>query len=681
MRFQSWFANRSIQAKLSIINSLVILAALLPIVGITLGYEYYAVRQAMLQEIQVQANIVRDASAAAMAFHDHQAASEVLETLKFSPGVVQAALVSPDGGIYASYVKDGAATTLVANAGEIDGVATSARFVRTYRAIHLKNAFVGGLIVESSLNEFYARMGFYFLVIVLTTLAGLVLANRLSRQLKTAITGPLSKLVALTHHVSVNQDYTQQPLIETQDEIGGLSRAFNEMLSHIQERDSRLNRLAYFDHVTGLSNRHYFKERAEQAVENSLRYGFRCCLMFIDLDDFKIVNDTLGHHVGDELLREVAVRLGTAVRGNDVVCRIGGDEFAVILENVKDISGVEILAQKLITSLMQPMGLHGSEVFAGASIGIGICPDNASTTADLLRVADAAMYEAKAKGKNQYQLYTADLEQRKYRQSHLEQQLRHALELGQLEVLYQPQVTLANQRTISTEALLRWKVDGKPVASPDEFIPIAENNGLIVAIGEWVLGQACRQAQQWQSLQPGMKVSVNLSGRQLLEANVVERVLRVVSESGLAPSLLELELTESFPVDYNADIFEKLERLRAAGISIAIDDFGVGYSSMDCLHRCVADTIKIDRSFIRDIPEDGQSKTFVHSIVTMSRSLGVKHVIAEGVETPEQRNFLLSVGCLLGQGYLVSPPVPASEIVKILVAQVPGHFPAASVAS
>lgn len=671
MRVAKWFANRSIQAKLGIINSLGILAALLPIVGITLGYEYYAVRQAMLQEIQVQANIVRDASAAAMAFRDHQAATEVLETLRFSPGVVQAALVLPEGVVYVTYGKNGAPVTIVPTVGEADSQAVSTHIVRIYRNVYLKNAFVGSLIVESSLDEFYSRMGFYFLVIFLTTLGGLALANRLSQYLKTTITGPLSRLVALTHHVSVNQDYTQQPVIETQDEIGGLSRAFNEMLSHIQERDNRLNKLAYFDNVTGLSNRHYFKERAEQAVENALRYGFSCCLMFIDLDDFKIVNDTLGHHVGDELLREVATRLNGSVRGNDIVCRIGGDEFAVILENIKDVSGVEILAQKLITSLMQPMHLHGSDVLVGASIGIGVCPDNAVTMSDLLRIADTAMYEAKARGKNQYQLYTAGLEHKQYRKTHLEHHLRHALERNELEVFYQPQVTLNDRRIFSLEALLRWKLDGDQIISPDEFIPLAESKGYIIEIGEWVLRQACRQTQQWQGLQPGLKVSVNLSGRQLEEPDIADRILRIVSESGLSPSLLEIELTESYPVIYDEAVFRKLERLRAAGISIAVDDFGVGYSSMDCLHRCVADTIKIDRSFIRDIPDDGKSKTFVHSIVTMSRSLGVRHVIAEGVETSEQQSFLLSVGCQLGQGYLISPPVSAPDIVKLLVAQEP----------
>jgi diguanylate cyclase (GGDEF)-like protein len=393
--------------------------------------------------------------------------------------------------------------------------------------------------------------------------------------------------------------------------------------------------------------------------------------MFIDLDDFKIVNDTMGHEVGDHLLREVGVRLSGSFRGNDVVCRIGGDEFAVILENVKDIEVAETLAQKLIGTLVQPLHLRGKEVVVGASIGIGACPDNATTTPDLLRIADAAMYQAKAAGKNQYQRYTEAMEQKVYRQTHLEHHLRHALELGEFEVFYQPQVTLSDRRIYSLEALLRWRLGGKQFVSPDEFIPVAESKGFIIPIGEWVLSQACRQAQQWQSLSPGLKVAVNLSGRQLMEPDIVGRILRIVGDSGLSPSLLEIELTESYPVVYDESVIEKLELLRSAGISIAVDDFGVGYSSMDCLHRCVTDTIKIDRSFIRDIPEDGKSKTFVHSIVTMSRSLGVKHVIAEGVETPEQQSFLLSVGCQFGQGYLISPAAPAAEIVKLLVAQEP----------
>lgn len=669
MKLKEWFSNRSIQAKLGIINSLVILAALFPIVGITLGYEYFAVRHATLQEMEVQANILRDASAAPMAFRDQVVAAEVLETLRFSPSVHQAVLLGPDGTIYASYARENRQVSIVAAIGETDSQSISKNTVRTYRNIYLKNAFVGTLVVESSLSELYSRIGFYFLVICLTTLGGLALSNQLSRYLKTTITGPLSRLVALTHRVSISQDYTQQSIIDTQDEIGGLSRAFNEMLSHIQERDTRLNKLAYYDGVTGLANRHYFKERAEQAVSNAQRYGTSCCLMFIDLDDFKIVNDTMGHHVGDDLLQEVAKRLSNTVRGSDVVCRIGGDEFAVILENVKEVGGVETLAEKLIASLMQPMFLHGREALIGASVGIAMCPNDADNTADLFRVADAAMYEAKARGKNQYQFYSEALDQRKYRQIHLEHQLRHAVDQGELEVFFQPQVTLSDCRIYSMEALLRWKMDGKTCISPDEFIPIAESKGMIVSIGDWVLKHACCQANYWQSLVPGLRVSVNLSGRQLLEPDIADRILRIVAESGFPPQLLELELTESFPIEYNETIIGKLARLREAGISIAIDDFGVGYSSMDCLHHCVVDTVKIDRSFVRDIPENGQSKTFVHSIVTMSRSLGVRQVIAEGVETPEQQQFLLSIGCQCGQGYLVSPPVPASEMIKLLAAQ------------
>lgn len=410
MKFKDWFRDQSIQRKLSGITAMVILAAMLPIVSVTLGYEYHAVRQGALKELQVQADIIRDNAAAALAFRDLSAATEVLDTLRSSPNISRAVLLLPDGSFYAQYVPNGKSSNVLSVANLADGETISWSSMGVVRRAYLKQEPVGWLLIESSLDTFYVRIQWYAMVIFFSTLAGVGCALWLARRLIARIVEPLSRLVTLTHHVASKEDYTLRETVESQDEIGGLSQAFNTMLSHIHERDVRLNQLAYYDNVTGLANRHYFKERAEQAVGNALRYGGRSCLMFIDLDRFKAVNDTLGHEMGDELLRAVAQRLTKTLRNNDVVCRIGGDEFAVILENVKSLNDVGLLAQKMVQILAQPFVLDGHEALIGGSIGISACPDHAHTMAELLHCSDIAMYQAKALGRGQFCIYRADFE-------------------------------------------------------------------------------------------------------------------------------------------------------------------------------------------------------------------------------------------------------------------------------
>lgn len=410
MKLGDWFHDQSIQHKLSGITAVVIVAALLPIGSVTLGYEYRVTRKAALEEVQIQADIIRNNAAAAVAFQDPIAATEVLATLRASPSIAQAMLFLPDGSAFSHYTHSDVAPGPLPPEQRMDSATASWKSIVVVRSVHLKSQMVGWLLIESNLNAFYVRMQLYAAVIILCTLVGLALAQLLARRLITRITEPLSRLVALTHHVADQKDYTLRETVESKDEIGDLSQAFNTMLSHIHERDVRLNQLAYYDGVTGLTNRHYFKERAEQAVGNALRYGSRCCLMFIDLDRFKAVNDSLGHDVGDELLQAVSQRLSTTLRNNDVVCRIGGDEFAVILENVKNLNDVARLAQKMIDALQESFSLRGQDISIGASIGISACPEHADSMAELLRCADIAMYQAKAQGRGQFRSYRSDFE-------------------------------------------------------------------------------------------------------------------------------------------------------------------------------------------------------------------------------------------------------------------------------
>lgn len=403
MRFRTWFANRPVHAKLTLINVVVVLAALLPIICITLGSEFYAVRQASVREAEIQADIIRDNASAAMAFGDRESASEILNSLKASPDVLQAALFTPDGEMLAHYWHpEGRASIASPNRGS-DHLHVDWSTIRVIRQVRLKQQWVGELVVETGLTPLYRRLRMYLLVNVLSIILGFAIAYPLSLRLKESITAPLADLMNLARHVTTHQDYASARAVnDRSDEIGSLSRAFDKMLAHIHERDLKLSQMAYYDNVTGLTNRHYFMERLEQTVGNVVRYGTRACLMFIDLDDFKIVNDTHGHDVGDALLRAVAGRLTGVLRDTDVVCRLGGDEFAVIIEHVRDTSGLEVLARKIIASLSAPMDLHGRSIVVGASVGVSLCPDHAGNVTNLLKAADIAMYRAKEQGKNRY---------------------------------------------------------------------------------------------------------------------------------------------------------------------------------------------------------------------------------------------------------------------------------------
>jgi diguanylate cyclase (GGDEF)-like protein len=410
VELKSWFRNQKIQFKLMLINLLVVVMALLPIVLALFSYEFYAVRKATLQEVRVQAAIVSDHAAAAMAFEDSVTATEALATLQASPDVIRAALLQPDGTVLATY-KWNDISLLPDEHNQITystEVTPTEDGFRIHNQVFLKDNFVGYLALEASLDSFYRRMWLYLEVILLVVLVGLALSFWLARRLEQSISKPLAHLTNTVQRVTYNQDYSMRPLVESTDEIGQLSMAFREMMSILEERDSRLQDLAYHDSVTALPNRHFFKERIEEVVSSALNRKQRCCLMLIDLDDFKIVNDTYGHQVGDDLLRIVGKRITSMLRKNDIVCRIGGDEFALILENVKECTVPGMLADRVIASISKSTKLHGHEVNVGASIGISLCPDHALDTSDLLKTADNAMYVVKGKRKNAYHVYGSD---------------------------------------------------------------------------------------------------------------------------------------------------------------------------------------------------------------------------------------------------------------------------------
>ncbi|WP_226535464.1 putative bifunctional diguanylate cyclase/phosphodiesterase [Fictibacillus halophilus] len=443
---------------------------------------------------------------------------------------------------------------------------------------------------------------------------------------------------------------------------------FNSILIDITERkhaELTINQMAYFDELTGLPNRNGFMETFEQKMnEVDLKQG-NLALLYLDLDRFNVLNDTLGHSFGDLLLQKVADLLKLTVAGKGQVFRRGGDEFLILLE-FKDVAEVITVAEEIICSFTKPFLLSGKEVFTTPSIGISLYPGNGSDSDTLLKRADAALYQAKDRGRNTYQFFTEQHDGKMERRLNLEHGLRKALKKNELFLVYQPQVQFHTKKITGVEALLRWNKDSEGIISPGEFIPIAEDTGMILPIGEWVLKNACLQGYKWhQNGFDELLISVNISVRQLLEESFVSRVEQILTETHFPASSLELEITESTTMESLEETLPVLNRLREKGIRISIDDFGTGYSSLTYLRQLPVDTLKIDKMFIDDILTDPKAGAIVKTIIDMGHNLSF-HVIAEGIESCKQIDFLLEQGCMYGQGYHLFKPLKPEELEKHL---------------
>ncbi|HEY3784579.1 MAG TPA: EAL domain-containing protein [Steroidobacteraceae bacterium] len=440
------------------------------------------------------------------------------------------------------------------------------------------------------------------------------------------------------------------------------ARRYNDLL---EDANEKLRHAATHDALTGLPNRALLAERLEQAITRVSSEALRFALLVVDLDRFKAINDSLGHLAGDDLLREVARRLGSLLRPGDTLARLGGDEFVLLVNGISRAKDAEAVARKVLVQVAQPTNLAGLQVHMSPSVGICICPDDGTEAATLLQHADAAMYHAKKKSRNTFQFFTPAMNTFARERLELESGLRAALAQRQFELHYQPKVDIATGNIESAEALIRWRHPTKGLIPPGGFIPLAEDTGLIVPMGEWVLYEACRQAREWQAEGVHLRMAVNLSARQFRQEGLIETVRGALSAAGLEPRYLELELTESAVMQDAEVSVQIMRRLSDLGLRISVDDFGTGYSSLSYLRRLPLDKLKIDRSFIREIVTSRDDAEIVRAIISLAHSLHLK-VIAEGVETPEQLAFLRSLACDQYQGYHCSPPLPPVEFLTLL---------------
>ncbi|EXJ15958.1 putative bifunctional diguanylate cyclase/phosphodiesterase [Imhoffiella purpurea] len=495
--------------------------------------------------------------------------------------------------------------------------------------------------------------GLASLVVVLITI---FLVWRLARSLS----HPISEMIAAAEgYADGNLDIALP--VRSNDEVGHLALALNTMAQELKVNQRRMRHLADYDSLTGLPNRHLFQDRLRHAIQSTQRHGNQLALLFLDLDGFKSINDSLGHGLGDEVLKLVAQRLRVSVRASDTVARLGGDEFTVIAEELSDPQDVEALASKLLAALGEPYRIKGHDMRLSASIGITIFPQDGVSPEDLLRNADDAMYQAKHQGKNAYRFFGPELDTYAARRLRPEQTLRDAIERREFEIHYQPQLKTVDGNLAGVEALLRWR-NPQEIIQPGEFIPLLEDTGLITQLTDWILGDACRQIAAWRAADfPDLTLAVNLSPLQLEQPNLADSLRDTLGASGLPPEALEIEITEHALLHAEQGQ-EVMNQLRRQGIRLAIDDFGRGHLSLAYLHRFAVDTLKIERGFIREAMTDRDSANTTGAVIALARQLGIR-TLAKGIETPEQWHWVSDQGCDMAQGYLIGKPLPPDRFI------------------
>ncbi len=579
-------------------------------------FQFYTLRGALERNLAIHAAMLATPVAEAMRRGDRLAVEQLLAPLAAAPAIEQALAYSTDGQPFARFARSGSDS---APAAPLHGMHVAWRDGHATLLARLPGG--AALLLRAGLAPLYRSL--------------------LQSAAWTALVGLLAFCVAVLM-------------------VRRTRRA-------AQQAENHLHYLAHVDPVTELPNRHEFNEAMAYALARADRQDSSVGLLLLDLDNFKIVNDTLGHHCGDHLLKLVAQRLVAVLRTTDVICRIGGDEFVVIVDPADEASELVCVARKILAVLAEPFALDGHQLHISASIGISLYPFDARDVATLTRNADTAMYHAKHQGKNRYAVFKAEMELRAQRRLRMEANLRRALHDEELYLHYQPQIDLRSGRIVGVEALLRWNCREMGVMNPAEFIPVAEESGVIVELGRWVLHTACRQAATWNKaglLDSLEHVAVNLSASQVREPGLMDDIRAILHETQLPRGLLELEITEGVMMEDVPANVELMRRLQETGIHLSIDDFGTGYSSMSYLKRLPIDQLKIDRSFVHDLPGEGEA--IVTAIIAMAHSLKLK-VVAEGVETLRQVEFLRSAGCDNVQGFFFARPMTAAQLTALLL--------------
>lgn len=599
------------------------------VTGVTLAFvalvmtmlEFTTERSDFLDTLRSKAQIVAEHASASAVFHDRRAAIETLTPLRMDNTIREAEirdLQTTLAGV--SFLNETWHDSIIGKLGLREERFADYLMMEVYEPIVVDDREVGKVILRASMANIYrsilSSLFTYFLILLVTLSVAYVVLRKLRRE--------------------------------------------------IQDAEIRLAQQAHFDGVTGLPNRNAFNAMLSHVIGRAKRDAGAFALIYLDLDNFKLINDTMGHAAGDQLLYMVGERMGVQLREGDSIYRLGGDEFTIIADPCTDSTAAAALAERLTQALYAPFMVFGEQVHVTISIGISMYPIDASNVDTLVRNADTAMYHAKELGKNNFQFFSAFMEERARTRMALEKAMRGALEQEEFFLLYQPLVDLNDGRFVGCEALLRWQSSDRGRVAPDDFIPLAEETGFIVPLGEHVLRQACQQIKSWNEKGLGdIHINVNLSGRQLYEANFTRLIRDLVRETGIDPGWLELEITESMLMENIDQVIQRLHELRSLGVSLTIDDFGTGYSSMSYLKRLPVSKLKIDQSFVHDIAVDKDAAAIASAIIALGHSLGLS-VVAEGVETKAQVDILRRIGCDMAQGYYFGHPVDAGGVEAVM---------------
>ncbi len=652
----------------------------------TLGFavnDWMTSRQQMIERMRSQAAIIGNNSVAALTFDDPESAVITLDSLHGETEIVAAWLLSRDRKVFASYQRGG---NVVAFDLPENPSGSMAGRLYVQMPVELDGERIGTIALLSDHTKWRQQQWFRIVIVLTLFVISMLVAAAVSSRLQRIVTDPLLKLAQTARRITQNRDYSLRAEKLSRDEIGRLADDFNEMLNQIQLRDSELQRAqehleekveertaelaelasrfehqAYHDSLTGLANRITFDHRLRDAINLAKRNRTQLSVLFLDLDRFKVINDTLGHALGDKLLIEAASRLGGCLRSTDTLARLGGDEFAILLSDIGPGATGDV-ATKVIDSIAVPVLIDGHQLHLSTSIGISVFPGDGEDAVAMLKNADTAMYRSKDKGRNCFTFFESTMNARVERRLVLENKLRRAIKDSVFFLHYQPKRDCESLEIVGVEALVRWRDPEEGWISPAEFIPLAEECGLIHAIDQCVLETACREILQLQKdCHLPLQLSVNFSPSHFIHHNADQYVAETLLSTGYPGELLELEITESLLGSDAVDVYRQLRGIRDQGVKISIDDFGTAYSSLSRLKQLPLNTLKIDQSFVRDLGRDVDDEILVRTIITMAHNLGLK-VVAEGVETPEQYDFVKKHRCDIVQGYLYGRPMPIEEL-------------------
>lgn len=639
------------------------------------SYQYIqTLHEDLEQRVSIQAEALAQNITASIAFEDVEAANEILSAFSVDTAVLAATVRTTDQQTFVEYYS----RTINDETDSSSKQAIS--FINT--PILLDGEKLGELTVLITQNQLNQKIRRVFGLTALIFALAVITAFLISSRLQSAISKPILSLSNLANLIAVHSNYESRIDIHSRDEIGELAKAFNHMLEQIEHRDSHLEKQvrqrtaeleklaeefrhrAFHDTLTGLPNRAQLNERFASLASHAKRCQNHIGILLLDLDNFKTINDTLGHDFGDELLKLIAHRVQNVIRGEDIICRIGGDEFVIMAQDIKDAENLKSTADHVLSALREDMTLLGQRIKTSVSIGGALYPQDGKDLLTLKRNADLAMYSAKESGKNQYRLFDTNMTDSSNQRLIVQNDLQSAIENNELEIYYQPKVTIKNLKTCGSEALIRWHHPQEGFLNPDEFIPFAEENGLIKPMDYFVIRSVCQQIARWKAQgKPTHPVAVNLSGLHFQNEDVLKVLMTTLKETGIASHLLEIELTEAFLIDDPERALSILKKIRKLGVKVNLDDFGTGYSSLSYLRSLPIDIVKLDKSFIDRIVNDPQDRAVTQGIITLAKNLKLG-MVAEGVENQEQLDQLKKMGCTVAQGYFFKKPCPATEFER-----------------